>query len=315
MWQTKEDIKEPAGPLQTCAGHPVGAEAPIHAMQKIFNDDNTDAIPLIDATNAFNCMNRSVALRNTYVICPAIATYVSNTYRHPCRPFVAGGAEIKSQEGTTQGHPLPMPWFSLNTVPVIRSLRNQVPSVKQVWLADDASGGGKLRDLREWYNLIVSQGKKSGYYVNEKKCWLILKVPSMEEEERKIYARNCSKHNGRRQRHLGAVVGSKDCKDQYCSSKVTKWTHEIKSLTEIARSQPQAAYTAFIKGYRSKFTYFMRTIPNFEDYMEPIEEILNSSLIPILFGSDTPFPDQFTSLFSVPPKEGLGYPLTKRGSS
>ena len=160
VWQLKENIKEAAGPLQTCAGHPAGAMAVIHAMQTIFNDDTTDDILLIDATNAFNCMNHSVALRNTYVICPAIATYVSNTYRHPSRRFVAGGAEIKSQGGTTQGHPLAMPWFSLNTVPVIQSLRNQVPSVKHVWLADDVFGGGKLRDLREWYNLIVSQGKR-----------------------------------------------------------------------------------------------------------------------------------------------------------
>ena len=83
VWQLKEDIKEAAGPLQTCAGHPAGAEAAIHAMQTIFNDDTTDAILLIDATNAFNSMNRSVALHNTYVICPAIATYVSNTSRHP----------------------------------------------------------------------------------------------------------------------------------------------------------------------------------------------------------------------------------------
>ena len=159
VWQLKEDIKEAAGPLQTCAGHPAGAEPAIHAMQTIFNDDNTDTILLIDATNAFNCMNRSATLRNTYVICPAIATYVSNTYRHPSRLFAAEGAEIKSREGTTQGDPLILPWFSLKTVPVIQSLRNQVPSVKQVWLADAVSGGGKLRDLREWYNLIVSQGK------------------------------------------------------------------------------------------------------------------------------------------------------------
>ena len=56
----------------------------------------------------------------------------------------------------------------------------------------------------------------------------------------------------------------------------------------------------------------MRTILNFEDYMEPIEDILNSSLIPTLFVSDTPFPDHFTSLFSLLPKEGgLGIPLLK----
>ena len=56
----------------------------------------------------------------------------------------------------------------------------------------------------------------------------------------------------------------------------------------------------------------MRTIPNFEDYMEPIEDILNSSLIPTLFGSGTPFSDHFTSLFPLPSKEGgLGIPLLK----
>ena len=100
VWQPKEDTKEA---LRTYAGHPAGAEVAIHAMQTIFNDDTTDAILLIDAGNAFNCMNRSTALHNTYVICLAITTYVSNTYRHPSRLFVAGGAEIKSQEGTTQG--------------------------------------------------------------------------------------------------------------------------------------------------------------------------------------------------------------------
>ena len=48
--------------------------------------------------------------------------------------------------------------------------------------------------------------------------------------------------------------------------------------------------------------------------MEPIEDILNSLLIPTLFGSVTPFPDHFTSLFSLPPKEGgLGIPSLKEG--
>ena len=56
------DIKESAGPLQTCAGHGAGAEAAIHAMHPIFEDDGTDAVLLIDATNAFNCLNRAVAI-------------------------------------------------------------------------------------------------------------------------------------------------------------------------------------------------------------------------------------------------------------
>ena len=44
---------------------------------------------------------------------------------------------------------------------------------------------------------------------------------------------------------------------------------ELEALSEIARSQPHAAYTVFTKGYKSKFTYFMRTIESFEDYVDP----------------------------------------------
>ena len=44
---------------------------------------------------------------------------------------------------------------------------------------------------------------------------------------------------------------------------------ELEALSEIARSQPHAGYTVFTKGYKSKFTYFMRTIESFEDYVDP----------------------------------------------
>ncbi|CAH3116593.1 unnamed protein product [Porites lobata] len=43
----------------------------------------------------------------------------------------------------------------------------------------------------------------------------------------------------------------------------------MERLSEIAKSQPHAAYTAFTKGYKSKFTYFMRTIESFEVYVDP----------------------------------------------
>ena len=57
----------------------------------------------------------------------------------------------------------------------------------------------------------------------------------MEEEARKIFAGTAVNITVEGQRHLRAAVGSKDYRDQYCTSKVTKWTDETKSLTEIAR--------------------------------------------------------------------------------
>ena len=73
-----------------CAGHEAGAEAVVHAMSSIFPDDQTEAVILGDAENAFNNLNRRVALLNIAVLCPAIATVSINSYRGDAPLFVGG---------------------------------------------------------------------------------------------------------------------------------------------------------------------------------------------------------------------------------
>ena len=75
-----------------------GSEAAVHTMNSMFGADETDAVLLIDATNAFNALNRAAALHIS-ILCPTIATFVINTYRLPVRLSVTGGQEIKSSEG------------------------------------------------------------------------------------------------------------------------------------------------------------------------------------------------------------------------
>ena len=67
-------IQMSAGALQTCAGHEAGSEAAIHAMRAIFEDNSTYAALLVDATNAFNLINRQAALHNISVLCPSFST-------------------------------------------------------------------------------------------------------------------------------------------------------------------------------------------------------------------------------------------------
>ena len=164
----KDPIKEAAGNLQTCAGFEAGAEAAIHAMKELYEEENSEAVIMIDSSNAFNSMNRAVALNNLQVLCPTIATYLINTYRQPSRLFVIGG-ELKSSEGTTQGDPLAMPWFSINTRRLINVLAEQT-EVKQAWLADDATGCGSIANLWKWYGKLIEEGKKDGYFANKLKC-------------------------------------------------------------------------------------------------------------------------------------------------
>jgi len=53
-----DDIQDAAGALQVCAGQLSGCEAAVHAMHKIFESPETEAAILVDASNAFNSLNR-----------------------------------------------------------------------------------------------------------------------------------------------------------------------------------------------------------------------------------------------------------------
>ena len=295
--------------MQTCAGHGAGAEAAIHSMREIFQQESTDAVLLIDAKNAFNCLNRSVALHNIQVTCPLLSMYLINTYRRPATLFICGGEKIMSREGTTQGDPLAMPWYSLSTVNIINSLRELVPSVKQVWLADDATAAGNLSSLKAWYQHLEEIGSLYGYYVNKTKCWLIVKTEQMVEKAKEVFG-DSVKITAQGKRHLGAVLGSENFKKEYCEDLVKNWVDELTNLCYIAETQPQAAYAAYTKGYRSKFTYFLRTIEGFEEFVEPVDNLLNNKFLPILFGNEFSIIAEHRDLLALNTSQGgLGIPI------
>jgi len=45
------DVLQAAGPLQLCAGQPAGCEVVIHAMRKVFDSSDAEAVLQVDATN------------------------------------------------------------------------------------------------------------------------------------------------------------------------------------------------------------------------------------------------------------------------
>ena len=51
---------------------------------------------------------------------------------------------------------------------------------------------------------------------------------------------------------MEAVVGSDAYKVPYVESLVDDWNIQLKLLSNIAQTQPQAAYVAFVSRFRSK---------------------------------------------------------------
>ena len=56
-------------------------------------------------------------------------------------------------------------------------------------------------------------------------------------------------------RHLGSALGSQQFVREFMASKVTIWLQELCNLSEIARSQPQAAYSALVHGLQHKWSF------------------------------------------------------------
>ena len=280
MRVVKPDVIDASGSLQVCAGQMSGSEAAIHAMCNIFDTDDTDAILLIDASNAFNSLNRVAALHNLKILCPIIATYAINTYRLPTRLFIVGGQELKSSEGTTQGDPLSMAIYAISLQPLITRL-HLTSSTKQCWFADDASGAGMATELRKWWDTLRADGPDYGYSPKDDKCWLITK-PEKEEIVREKFKDTDINITKEGKKHLGAVVGSRSYLSEYVNEKVDGWVSEIIKLAEFATTQPQASYAVYTFGLKHRWTYYYRTLPDIQDLLKPLEDAIANVFLPAL---------------------------------
>ena len=149
-WVLRKDIQQAAGPLQTATGLQGGAEAAIHLTKLIFEQESTDGVILVHASNAFNSLNRKTALHNIRLIYPQFSTVLINTYRLPVRMFIQGEGEILAVESTTQGDNLAMSFYALGTSILLDRLKLTSPTTSQVSFADDITGAGKILDLRIW---------------------------------------------------------------------------------------------------------------------------------------------------------------------
>ena len=106
-----------------------------------------------------------------------------------------------------------------------------------------------------------------------------------------------------RENHLGAALGTEAFVHEFVSKKVQQWVEEVLHLSSIASTQPHAAFSAFIWGLFSKWTYISRTIPNIEELFESLEDTIRSHFIPALTGMAAPS-DIERNLFALPCRLG-----------
>ena len=98
--------------------------------------------------------------------------------------------------------------YAVSLQPLLARLNASTEFVRQCWFADDATGAGSLGELKKWCGVLSESGLTLGYFLNEKKCWLIVKLET-EEAARDLFGQRSINSSTLGQKHLGAVLGSR----------------------------------------------------------------------------------------------------------
>ena len=203
--------------------HPVcesGCEAAIYSMSQFFNEDDSEAVLSIDASNDFNAVNCQLLLHN---VSPKIAVFIRSCYSLPSRLFIVGGSELKLCEETTKEDLRDIcSCYNTTTFYASRSSRattwkgNQISRLRRqfYWC-------GSISNLLHWWNILTTLSSLFGYHLEPTKCWLIVKsrmkyiaLKTLENIGINIADGKC---------HLRAVIGSIEYRENCVIQKVKTW--------------------------------------------------------------------------------------------
>jgi hypothetical protein len=278
-------------------------------MLQLFESDETDALLLVDADNAFNRLNRKIVLHNIHFLCPELSVFATNCYRAPIRLFVAGDVELLSCEGTTQGDPLAMILYAIGIMPLIDRLRGKA---KQVWYADDAQAADKLMALRAWWDIITEHGPQYGYFANPIKTKLIVKTGMMEDAKIVFAGTSIEVVSG--WRDLGTAIGDTAFIRKYLGEMVMDWTSQVEVLARIATFTPHAAHQNFVAVLRNCWSFAQNTTAFLGPLLEPLETAIRHKLAAALLRHRRVLTDDERALWALPGRlggMGLDNPMTE----
>ena len=163
---TRLDIQEAAGSLQLCASQISGIEAAVHAVDSLFQQEETGPF----------CWWMSAMRLTAYIVSLLFITSVDCVH-HLLQPSsTPAGCQLNCLSLVMCYIPVKVPpKYALATIPLVKKLYCHLGDVSRVWYADDASAVGKIDRLHEWWSQLVSQGPKFSYFPNAIKTWLVTK--------------------------------------------------------------------------------------------------------------------------------------------
>ena len=102
--------------------------------------------------------------------------------------------------------------------------------------------------MKYWWDQISAIGPGYGYFPNASKTWIITKQ-QYHAEAIAIFKDSNLNITTEGKHHLGAALGTRNFVESFVKKQVSEWISEIKLLSQIAVSQPHAAYASLTQSY------------------------------------------------------------------
>ncbi len=159
--------------------------------------------------------------------------------------------------------------YAIGTQPLIHRLD---VIAKQVWYADDSAAGSSLERLKRWWDRLEAIGPQYGYFPNGSKTLIVCKPEAVGIAGTMFQGTDISISTEGKQ-YLGGAIGTTSFQKQLIDKKVTEW---VETLSTIAKTEPQAAFSAFTHGLSSKWNYFLRVTDleslSATEQLQPLED-------------------------------------------
>ena len=283
-------------PHQLAIGTKCGTEAIIHvtglAVDRLERDDMV--LLKIDATNAFNAIERQVILDEVVKHVPGIARFVHMLYGSAPR-LLFGRYELQSQTGAQQGDPLRMILFTLALHPLLCQIATHFPDIKLLAsFADDINAILPLRTASLLLQFLQVHGPCRGFHVNLRKteAWWC---------GRDIGPLPCSVNTNPAIDVLGAPIGAPSGCLAHLQDKITA----VQCMWERIRQlqDPQIAYHLLcFSASASRLTYVLRATP--PHITAPACQLFDTELRRVFEDVHRPLSDAAWHLAQLPFKVG-----------
>ena len=152
---------------------------------------------------------------------------------------------------------------------------------KEIAYKDNFTVAGSVKDIKCYWEHLYSFATFFGYYPKASKSHLVVKSQYLETAN-VVFGNTRINLTSEDTRHLGAVIGNHPYKEKYVNELVTNLNNQLRLLSRIADWEPQSPYAAYVSGFKSKLTYFIRTIPDISKLLLPLEHTIQQKFLPAI---------------------------------